>query len=78
MRNGKAPGKGTPRTAGYCKRQPSTKLQRVVGDAARLPGRKQPQGPSQLRRGESTAAAVQQGAGKVQPSGRSGKPTANR
>lgn len=77
MRNGKAPGKGTPSTTGYCKRQPSTKQQRVVTGSAGLPSSKQPQGPSLLRRGKSTEAAGQQGGGKVQPSGRSGKRTVN-
>lgn len=43
--------KGTPSRAGYCKRQPSAKQQRVVTGSARLPSRKQAHGPSLLRRG---------------------------
>lgn len=73
----KPQGKGTPSRAGYCKRQPSTKQQRVVTGSAGLPSRKQPHGPSLLRRGKPTEASGQQGAGRVQPSGRSGKQTVN-
>lgn len=71
----KSPRKGTPSTAGYCKRPPSTKQQKAGTGAARLPGRKQPHGPPLRRRGKSTEAAGEQGAGQVRPSGRSGKPT---
>lgn len=73
----KPQGKETPSRAGYCKRRPSTKQQRVVTGSARLPSRKQPPGPSLLRRGKPTEATGQQGAGRVEPSGRSGKQTVN-
>lgn len=73
----KPQGKGTPSRAGYCKRQPSMKQQRVEIDSAGLPSRKQPPGPSLLRRGKSTEEAGQQGPGRTQPSRGSGKQTIN-